>query len=217
MSILRYFIIINIVTFVLNIIDFHLFQKQVSESGGAVKMDMGIKIPWIFNVLETFGGGFGALLAYFILDPKVSKETIVSRIYALWWTIVWGFILFSNYNIIIKNKFLNFYKYISSSQSATRLMFVWLIVNLISFFLFIFNDYLFEVVNKRIFKRKVLNTKLQWIAALFGTTGAYIAMDFFNKKIRDNSPDHIYKGFRFVPILFSTKIVLAILLVLITF
>lgn len=209
MSILKYLITINLITFVLNIIDFYLFQKEVIRSGGKIKSDMGIKIPWIFNVLVTFGGGIGALLAYLILDPRISKETIVSRIYALWWTIVWVFILFSNYNIIIKNKFLNFYKLILNNQIATGLMIAWLVANLISGFSFVSND---------LFKRKVFDTKFQWIIALFGTTGAYIAMDFFNQKIFNNRlSNHIHKGFRFVPILFSFKMILGVAIILISF
>lgn len=209
MSILKYLIIVNIITFILKVIDYFLFQKEVHESGGRVKTDMGIKIPWIFNVLETFGGGLGALIAYVILDLRVTKETISSRLYALWWTAVWGFILFSNYNSVIKNKFLNFYKFISNNQIASKLVIMCIAVNVISFITFVINS---------ILKRKIFDTKFQWIIALFGTTGAYIAMDFFNIKIfRNRLSDHVQKGFRFVPTLFSLKIMLGVLLILLTF
>lgn len=204
-----YLLLINIVSFVIEWIDFKIFYKQVEANGGRIKSDYGIKPLWLTNVLTTIGGGFGAMIAFIILEPGFHKETIVSRIYTLWWMLVWAFILFLKLNATLGMKFNNFFNYIKYNSFTKFVVIVMVLINILTFVSFFINSLL---------KKKVIDTKFQKILALIGTTGAYIAMDFFNAKIWNNRiSNQVQKGFQFVPILFAFKIVLIAIIIIVNF
>lgn len=209
MSVKLYLIIINIISFIVNVIDYYIFQREIYENGGREEEAFGIQPPWLINVIITFGGGFGALLSYIIFDPKIRRETIVSRIYALWWSLVWGFILYSKYDTFVSGKINKFINYVSTNQSAKFIIYFIIGINIITFFVFIINS---------LAKGCVVKSKFYTIFALFGTTGAYIAMDFFNMRImKDKLDDYIPKKYVFIPILFVLKVILYVYFILFIF
>ena len=199
-----YLIIINIIAFVLYTIDFKIYIH-----GGK-----GIKPEVLTNIVTTFGGALGTLVAYMIWDRHLNKTNLMSRIYTVFWLIVQVLIYLSLYgpnkdkvatwfgDFYLEHKFLCWYI---------------VLINAITFIAFAVDK-----IKANAKRWRIRETLLLGLSLIGGSLGGFLAMDLFNHKIipfsvttwegkRKPYPLRIEKGDRITP---STRFAVGIPLML---
>lgn len=167
LTILKWYVIaINIVAFLIYTIDF-----QIYKHGGN-----GVKPAVLCNIVTTFGGAFGTLVAELVWDRKIKKVNALSRIYTLVWLIlqvtffwsIWG----PNRETVKEHT-------IAFFNEHRILCIYYLAINVITFIVFAIDK-----VKAMLGAWRIREIILLGLCLIGGSAGGFLAMDFCNHKVK---------------------------------
>lgn len=162
---IKYLIVINLFAVLLYFIDYLIFQRN----------GKGIKPNFICDIIVIGGGGLGALLISMILDPKLNKKNLLSRIYCIIWLFLYGIVLIVLYG---PNKLRNIERLHSFYNEHLILCLYLAIINLVTFI-----AYGIDKIKAMLDKWRIREIYLLGLTIIGGSGGAILAMDLFNHKI----------------------------------
>ena len=159
----NYLLIINVIGFVLYLINNALYKHTADG-----------QIDILLTITSLIGGSGGILLAILFFDRKPKKENMMSRVFiACIFTIQCILILIIKENVLenITLGFNNFF------EQHKLLIIYWLIINIITFISFGIDKY---AANND--KWRIKNVTLLALAFIGGTIGGLLAMHVFRHK-----------------------------------
>ena len=159
----NYLLIINVIGFVLYLINNALYKHTADG-----------QIDILLTITSLIGGSGGILLAILLFDRKPEKENMMSRVFiACVFTIQCILILIIKENVLenITLGFNNFF------EQHKLLIIYWLIINIITFISFGIDKY---AANND--KWRIKNVTLLGLAFIGGTIGGLLAMHVFRHK-----------------------------------
>lgn len=159
----NYLLIINVIGFVLYLINNALYKHTADG-----------QIDILLTITSLIGGSGGILLAILFFDRKPKKENMMSRVFiACIFTIQCILLLIIKENVLenITLGFNNFF------EQHKLLIIYWLIINIITFISFGIDKY---AANND--KWRIKNVTLLGLAFIGGTIGGLLAMHVFRHK-----------------------------------
>ena len=162
----RYLIIINIVSFVIQTIDFKLYIH-----GGK-----GIKAKVLLKLATIFGGALGSILAEAIWNGKRNKSYLKLRLH----TVMWLIIQLALYIIIYGSSNQGIRLWSIDLYLHNKLLCIYLLlINIITFILFALDK-----IKALLGRWRIRELALLGLGIIGGSIGGLLAMDIFNHKVK---------------------------------
>lgn len=159
----NYLIIVNILGFILYILNKWLYTK--TKEG---------QVDMFLTILSILGGSGGILLAILIFDRKPEKENMMSRVFIACIFVIQCIILL----MVKQNVFQNISFKLSEFFDQYKMLIIYLgIINIVTFIAFGIDK--FAALNS---KSRIRNVTLLGLAFIGGTIGGLIAMYVFRHK-----------------------------------
>jgi uncharacterized membrane protein YsdA (DUF1294 family) len=169
-----YFVIINILTFVMNLIEDHRVKKYFRDNP-----DMGFLFPgWLKNALCFLGGALGASIAYFVFFPgHIANNNAAPWAFKLATAVIDVVVVYS----LTFSTWVKAYDIIKDTIPFGKYIVIYVLaINVIAFIAFGINTSM---------RRSLENWRFQdyltmILAVLGGTIGAFFAVSVFDKKVK---------------------------------
>lgn len=161
-----YLVVINVIAFLLYVIDFVIYQRTGDK----------FHPQGLLNFSTTFGGALGTLIAFLLLERKINKVNMMSRIYTIAWLYVQLLIVLAIYGPNKEKTTVWF----STFYQEHKILCIYIVaINVITFCTF-----LIDKIKAVAGKWRIREVVLMGLSLGGGALGGWIAMDLFNHKVK---------------------------------